>query len=202
MKTLFTLILSTLIIGTSIAKQNDIETKSVEINNLISFVVDNYDAEDLEDRNITFLIQTKNDQVDGENLVMLRQSFKLISERLSENSTLSLVTYNKINGIALPTTSAKEEKLILHTLTDLKGSIAEFYSDGIALGYQHAEQNYNDTMQNIVVMIRMSIKAESDIVDISKDEQNAKKLKKKQKTNALLITALALLPELINVIKD
>jgi hypothetical protein len=199
MKTRNTLILSLLIIATSMAQENDILTKSVEIDDLISFVVTNYDAEELEDRNITFLIQVKDDQIEGENLIMLRQGFKLISERLTEDSKLSIVSYSKFNGIALQPTLAKEEKLILHTLTDLKGNIAEFYEDGIALGYQHADQNYDDMVENSVVMIRMNSKAQNEIVDV---EQEEKKLKKKKKTNAILVTALALLPELITLIKD
>lgn len=199
MKALITLLLSTLIIGTGNTQENNIETKSVDIDNLISFVVDNYSAEELKDRNITFLIQVKQDKLNGENLILLRQGFKLISERLSQESKLTIATYSKFNGIALQPTNAKEEKLILHTLNDLKGSIAEFYSDGINLAYQHADQNYEPDMANTLVMIRASHKAKNEIVNVDNEE---KKLKKKQKNKALLVTALALLPELINVIKD
>jgi len=199
MKTLFTLLLSMFFITSSIAQDNDIDTKSVEINDLISFVVAHYEAEDIEERNITFLIQVHNDKVEGENLIMLRQAFKLISERLSEDSKLSIGTYGKFNGIALQPTLASEQKLILHTLSDLKGNIAEFYKDGIATGYQHADQNYNDMVENTVVMIRVVKKATSEVVDIDKE---AKKTKKKNRNKALLTAAMALLPELIDLIKN
>ncbi len=185
-----------------IETKNNIETQSVEINDLISFVVSKYDDEDIDARNVTFLIQTRDDKVKGENLVMLRQGFKLISERLSEDSKISIVTYSNFNGVALQPTNAKEEKLILHTLNDLKGNIAEFYQDGIALGYQHAETHYDDTMKNTVVMIRMNSKAENDVVDVDKQKDDAKKAKKKDRGKVLLATALALLPELIEVIKN
>ena len=199
MKATITLVLIMLGMAVGTAQENDIETKSVKIDDLISFVVQNYDAADQIDRNITFLVQVKEDQFGGEDLILLRQAFKLISERLSENSKLSLVTYSKFGGLALGPTLAKEEKLILHTLTDLKGNIAEFYQDGIALGYQHANQNFDDSFENTVVIIRNTSKAQNEVVDIAKAD---KKAKRKQKTNAILIATLSLLPELIEVIKD
>lgn len=201
MKTLFKILLVALTIVPCEAQESeyDIETKSVEIDDLISFVVQNYDAGDVDPKNITFLIQLKEEELDGEHLVMLKQSFKLISERLSNDSQISILTYSKFNGVALKRTNAKELKLILHTLTDLKGNIAEFYKDGISLGYKHAEDNYADTSTNSLVMIRINSKAENQIVDIHKEE---KKEKKKKKGDALLVTALALLPEIIDIIKN
>lgn len=179
--------------------EQEIITRSVEIEDLISFVVQTYEAEDIDSKNITFLIQVNDDEMGGENLVMLKQSFKLISERLSDDSKLSITTYSKFNGVALQPTDVKDLKLILHTLADLKGSIAQFYSDGIALAYEHAETNYNEDAENSVVMIRINKKAENTVVDIEKEEKEAKKRKKK---GALLISALAILPELIDLIKN
>ena len=66
----------------------------------------------------------------------------------------------------LNNTAANETKLILHTISDLKGNISEFYADGISLGYKTAEENYNDEIDNSVVMIRVDKKAENEIVNI------------------------------------
>lgn len=195
MKALITIIFVAFTIAPSIGQEFDIETKSVELDNLISFIVNNYN-DDSESKNITFLIQVNSEEMDGENLIMLKQGFKLISQRLDEHSNISIVAYSKFNGVALKMTSPKEIKLILHTLSDLKGSISEFYKDGISLAYKKAEENYNEELENIVVMIRVNKKAENEIVDIENRD------KKKKKSNAFLITALALLPELIELIKN
>ena len=56
MKTLITFILSAFIVTMSIAQEKNIETKSVELGDLISFIVDNYNL-DSDSQNITFLIQ-------------------------------------------------------------------------------------------------------------------------------------------------
>lgn len=201
MKALITILLVVLTIAPGKAQniEYDIETKSVEIDDLISFVVQNYDAGDIDSKNITFLIQLKDEELDGEHLVMLKQSFKLISERLSDDSQISILTYSNFNGVALKPTNVKELKLILHILTDLKGNIPEFYKDGISLGYKHAEENYDESSMNSLVMIRVNSKAENQIVDLDKEK---KKLKKKKKGDALLVTALALLPEIIDIIKN
>ncbi|MBT8258494.1 MAG: hypothetical protein KJO49_08485 [Bacteroidia bacterium] len=177
----------------------EIETKSVDIEELISFVVRNYEASDIEPRMITYLIQVHDDELDGEHLVMLKQGFKLISERLSDESMISIATYSKFNGIAMEPAEANNLELILHTLSDLKGSIPDFYKDGISLAYRHAEDHYNDLAENSVVIIRVGQKAENQVVDVEKDD---KKAKRKKKRNTLMITALALLPEIIDMIKD
>lgn len=56
MKTLITFILSAFVVTMSIAQEKNIETKSVELGDLISFIVDNYNL-DSDSQNITFLIQ-------------------------------------------------------------------------------------------------------------------------------------------------
>ncbi|MBT8273661.1 MAG: hypothetical protein KJO77_07640 [Bacteroidia bacterium] len=201
MKAIITFLFVVLGLAPGKAQETDLEivTKSVEIDDLISFVVQNYESEDIDMKNITFLIQVKEDEMDGENLVMLKQSFKLISERLSEDSKISIATYSKFNGVALEPTNAKDLELIMHTLIDLKGNIAEFYDDGISLAYKHAEENFEDNADNSVVIIRMSQKADIQVVDVDKEKKDAKK---KAKKNALLVTALAILPELISLIKN
>lgn len=198
MKTFITLILSAFVATMSIAQEKNIETKSVELGDFISFIIDNYNL-DSDSQNITFLIQVNNDEFIGENLILLKQGFKLISERLDEESKVALVAYSKFNGIALNSTPANETKLILHTLSDLKGSISEFYNDGISLAYKTADDNYIEDLENSVVMIRIDQKAQNEIVNIEEEE---KKIKNKKKTNALLVAALTLLPEVINLIKD
>lgn len=56
MKTLITFILTAFVVTMSIAQEKNIETKSVELGDLISFIVDNYNL-DSDSQNITFLIQ-------------------------------------------------------------------------------------------------------------------------------------------------
>lgn len=187
---------------TSIVTSQDknIETKSVSIDNIISFIVDTIERKqedsDLPIQNITFLLQTPVDDLVVEDKIILNQAFKLVSKRLTEDDYISLITYTGFNGVALNQASAKDLKAILYTLENLKSSVKEFHEDGIALAYEHANETFLEDAINSVIMIR-NPKA-------SQDEQRSVQNTKapKQKNNAVLITAIALLPEIISVIKD
>ena len=63
MKALITLILTAFVATMSMAQEKNIETESVELGNLISFIVNKYD-EDSDSKNITFLIQANNDAME------------------------------------------------------------------------------------------------------------------------------------------
>ena len=196
--TLFVLFVAIQIHG----QEKKIETQSVALDNLISFVVENYDAQDSKLRNITFLIQTNDNSLQAENKILLKQAFKILSNRLTEDSKLSLITYSKFNGIALKPTSPLELKLILHTLNDLKGNIAEFHNDGIQLAYNYAEDNLIEHADNSVVMIRIHNKSKNEVVNVKEEEKAEKRAKKKKNKDVILATAIGLLPEILSLIKD
>ena len=99
-------------------------------------------------------------------------------------------------------TSPLELKLILHTLHDLKGNIAEFHNDGIQLAYNYAEDNFIEHAENSVVMIRIHNKSKNEVVNVNQEEKAEKKAKKKKSKDVILATAIGLLPEILSLIKD
>jgi len=188
----------TLTVTHSKAQEKNIETQSVSIENLISFIVEHYKLnvdETSEAKTITFLIQaSENNSI--EDAVILKQAFKLLSKRLNEEDKISIVAYSGLNGIALNQSSAKEVKKILYVIDNLKESIKEFHDDGIALAYEHAKENFIENTVNSVVMIRNPNATRT----IASNVSETKTVKKK--SNAVMLTAIALLPELIAVIKN
>jgi hypothetical protein len=202
MKSIITLILIAFVITTGIAQEKNIETKSVEIDNLIPFIIQNFptqnEVSDLELRNITFLIQVSETDLSIENQVVLKQAFKLLSNRLSEDDLISIVTYSGFNGIALKQTESSNLKKLLYTINNLKSSVKEFHVDGIELAYNYTKENFKEEAINTVVMVRNP--NASTIVNTYSTPATVKTSKKKN--GAVLITALSLLPELISVIKN
>lgn len=202
MKSFITLILIAFVITTGIAQEKNIVTKSVEMDNLISFVVQNYTSakenKGLETQNITFLIQVPEAELSIESQVVLKQAFKFLSNRLSQDDLISIVTYSGFNGIALKQTAPNDLKKILYTINNLKSSVKEFQVDGITLAYKYANDNFEDESINTVVMVRNS--SASTISNTYVTPATVKTPKKKN--GAVLITALSLLPELISVIKN
>ncbi|MGC6430661.1 MAG: hypothetical protein ACON5F_06450 [Jejuia sp.] len=197
MKTILktTIIIALLNFNLLICQEKNIETHSVQIDNLISYIVENYekDGEDL--YNLTFLIQTSNVGYSLEDKVVLKQAFSLLSKRMGEDNTISILGYSALNGAALEQKSVKEIKKILHVINDIKSNIKEFHEDGITFAYEYANENFDDEAINRVVMIRLP--NSSNVVNEVSISKQAKK-----KNNAIVLTAIALLPEIISVLKD
>ncbi len=201
MKALITLILTAFLATTSIAQEMNIETKSVTLDNLITFTVENYSvkSEDTESdqQNISFLIQVPETNLSIEDNVILKQAFKLLSNRLTEGDLISIITYSGFNGVALKQVEPNDIKRILHTINNFKSSIKEFHQDGIELAYKYAKENFDEEAINSVVMVRNP--------NISSESENTSLLPvkpQKKKNNAVLITAISLLPELLAIIKN
>jgi len=202
MKSIITLILIAFVITTGIAQEKNIVTKSVQIDNLIPFVIQNFptsnDGDDVEMRNITFLIQVSETDLSIENQVVLKQAFKLLSNRLSEDDLISIVTYSGFNGIALKQTEPSDLKKLLYTINNLKSSVKEFHVDGIELAYNYTNDNFEEEAINTVVMVRNpNASANANTYATPATVKTSK-----NKNGAVLITAISLLPELISVIKN
>ncbi|MEW4925000.1 hypothetical protein [Algibacter sp. 2305UL17-15] len=201
MKALFIILAATFYFtpNTILAQEKNIETQSVEIENLISFIVENYKKKEEGGNgvhNLTFLIQVSNNGYSLEDEVVLKQGFKLLSKRLTKDDSISIIGYSGLNGIALEQESIKSLKKILYTLNNFKSSIKEFHKDGITLAYDYADENFVEEAINKVIMVRMP---NSQHIT---ETQNASAAPKKKKNNAIVLTAITLLPEIISVLKD
>jgi hypothetical protein len=198
MKNQITLVLVCLFLYVSNAQDMAIETKSVSIENVISYVIENMsqnsEQDSLSPKNITFLIQSAPNGLAIEDKVILKQTFKLISKRLSEEDSITIISYSGINGVVLEKTSPKTLKKIMYDLENYKSSIKVLHSDGIQLAYTYAQENFEEDTSSTVVMIRNPKASSTSYI------QNAEAPKKK--SNTVLITAIGLLPEIISLIKD
>tara|TARA_R100001369_G_scaffold14013_2_gene28393 strand:+ start:22461 stop:23030 length:570 start_codon:yes stop_codon:yes gene_type:complete len=182
------------------AQEKNIETESVTIDNLITFIVEHYNTktDSTKTKNIIFLIETYADNFNTEDSVILKQAFKLLTKRVTSDDIISIVTYSNFNGIALNKAEATDIKKLLYVIEHPKSSVKTFEEDGIELAYQFTNENFVEDSENSVVMIRMPNRkprfAKTEIADTN--------TKTKPKSNAVVLTAIALLPELIAIIKD
>ncbi|WP_425075546.1 hypothetical protein [Psychroserpens sp. S379A] len=196
-----TITLAVFFFSSSMLSQDlNIETKSISIDNLIPFIVEHIkvksESDNLKRDNFVFLLQTPTNDLVTEDKVLLSQAFKLVSNRLSETDYISILTYSGFNGVALHQTSPKELKTIMYTIDNLKSSVKTFHDDGIELAYNYASENFMDDAVNTVIMVRNSKALQTEQLA----DKNTKPVKKRN--SAVLVTAIALLPELISVIKD
>ena len=183
------------------SQERRVETESVTLENLFTFIVDHFE-EDGNPQNITFLLKTHKGDFSDEDKFILKQTFKLLSKRLSKDDYVSIATYNDYSGIALTKTPPNELKKILYTIEYPRESINAFAKDGIELAYTYAKNNYEEDYDNKVVMIRLPERKGS--INSMQNSVTANIAPTKQKGNgaAVVLSALALLPEIIQVIKN
>jgi len=182
-------------------RKKNIETYSVSIENLIPFIVDNYATnfnDESANKNLTFLVQVSEVGLDIESQIVLKQAFKLLSRRLTEDDNISIVTYSGFNGVSLKQTSPKDLKKILFAINDFKSSVKKFHKDGIELAYTYTKKNFKEDAINSVIMIRNP----NTSLDVSAYNNSAVNAQPKQKNHAVIITAISLLPELLAIIKN
>jgi len=155
--------------------QEDIKTHSVTLQDFINFVAKNYDYQDPEDEtiqpeNITFLIQVANKDIATEDLVILKQGFKLLSERLNELNSISILTYFGYNGAALELSPATDLPIVSSTLADMRSKISDFKDDGIDYAYTYAKKNYDENANNSIVIIRNPNLEKTEVSTLTKKE--------------------------------
>lgn len=191
MKNLITFAFLFLFVSLNAQEQlNKIETQSVTIDNLIEFIVSDFSTN--KKSNITFLVETKSVKISREKIFFLKQATDLLSKRLPIKSKIALVTYNKTNGVVLKPTFADNTDLIQTRLArfKIKNNNDTF---GIDLAHLYASDNFIENGTNMIIMVRDGENFEAeDMVEISGN--------KAVKTGAF-ISAIGLLPELINAIK-
>ena len=205
MKSLITFTIIALTVLPLQAQKENIKTYSVSLDNFINFVAENYvhqeeKEETNKDKNITFLIQVTNEGLSAIDMIILKQGFKLLSERLNNNNSISILTYFGFNGVALNVTSSSDLNKINNALSNLKSNIDEFHDDGIELAYKLAEENSLEGVSNSIVIIRNSNASNSDVALLSKKE--IKKIKRKKKKKEILKVAVSILPEILAIIKN
>lgn len=181
-------------------QEKNIETDVVTIDNLITFIVENYSVkkDSTNTKNITFLIETYADGFNTEDRVILKQAFKLLTKRVTDNDLISIVMYSNYNGVALNQVKATDIKKLLYVIEHPKSSVKTLQDDGVEVAYTLTKENFIEAATNAVVMLRLPNRQSH----INNATANVPTTQNKKKSNTLVLTAIALLPEIIAVIKD
>lgn len=198
MKKLLTLLFAILLIFESTAQESKVNTESVILDNLATFIIENFNVDSETQKNIIFLIESYASDFNVEDKIILKHALKLLSKRTEENDLVSIAFYSYLNGIALEQVKSNNLKKLLYTIEHPKQSVDTSKHDGIALAYEFAKENFEEDLDNLVVLVRIPNRKKANKYDNIADANN----QQKKKNNSIVITAIALLPELIAVIKD
>ncbi len=190
----------------------DIVTNSIKGSELITYAADFLPSE--ETQQIYLLIEIKTAMMDADQRFFLNQGIALLLKRLNPKDKIAIGTYGITNHLLLPHTEVSEADVILKTIEKLyQHETQDLRHDGIDIAYTYTEQHHDVNAINRVVMLRSNTQVTENITanktQIEPTSQKQTKEHKTQQANgnyklggAIAITALSILPEVLEIIKD
>ncbi len=192
-----------------VSAQEEVSTTVIKLKDLITHAADAYPNE--EPQQIYLLIETDVTGVSSDNRFFLEQGVQLLLKRLQPEDKVAIGTYGGSNSTIVSYTEASNSTHILQELQKIytiENQDAD--KDGIDVAYQFAKNYFVEGSENKVIMMR------NDQISSQAITANASKSKKTKKTReerkeagqpyklggAIAITALSILPEVLEVIKD
>ena len=100
------------------------------------------DKSDLPRSNLTFLIDSSGSMSSYDKLPLLKESFALLIETLSEDDVVSIVTYAGESRIVLDSVSGADKSRILNAINSLNAGGSTAGGEGIKTAYALAEKNF------------------------------------------------------------
>lgn len=108
-------------------------------------------AEAIAPSNLVFLIDTSGSMDEADKLPLLKRSFALLLDQLSEKDTVSIVAYAGSAGVVLEPTKASEKAKILSALDELGAGGSTAGADGIELAYRLAEEGKTSGTNRVIL---------------------------------------------------
>ena len=183
------------------AQKGTIKTESVAMENLIPFVIETY-ANVSGTNHITLLIETTTTSFTDEETFLLKQAVKYLSDKLTDDDAISIAAYNALNGVALEEVPATNFKKIYKGINNLSKHLDFGNDDGITVAYQYVNETIQEDVESTIIMVRNPNGTKSKNTDVLTTNTLQNTSAKKQTGNMVLLTAIAVLPELISIIKD
>ena len=102
--------------------------------------------------NLVFLLDVSGSMEPSERLPLIKQSMRLLVEKLTENDRVAIVIYAGASGLALPSTPGNQKEKILSALESLEPGGSTNGAEGIQLAYKIAADNFIKGGVNRVIL--------------------------------------------------
>jgi len=102
--------------------------------------------------NLVFLLDVSGSMMPPERLPLIKQSMRLLVDKLTENDRVAIVVYAGASGLALPSTSGDHKEQILTALENLQAGGSTNGAEGIELAYKTAADNFIKGGVNRVIL--------------------------------------------------
>lgn len=110
------------------------------------------DRSELPRSNLTFLIDTSGSMDSYDKLPLLKSSFSLLTETLTESDMVSIVTYAGSSAVLLDSVSGNQTNRIIDAIDGLNAGGSTAGADGIITAYMLAEKNFIPEGNNRVIL--------------------------------------------------
>ena len=102
--------------------------------------------------NLVFLVDVSGSMNEPNKLPLVQQSLRLLTERLTENDRVSLVTYAGSSGVVLPSTNGQEKGRIQAAIDSLSSGGGTNGAGGITTAYEQAASHFIKDGVNRVIL--------------------------------------------------
>ena len=102
--------------------------------------------------NLVFLVDVSGSMAQPNKLPLVQQSLRMLTERLTENDRVSLVTYAGSTAVVLPSTNGQEKPRILAAIDALSSGGSTNGAGGLELAYQQAAAHFIKDGVNRVIL--------------------------------------------------
>lgn len=132
--------------------------------------------------NLVFLLDTSGSMNAPDKLPLLKESFRVLVNQLSNRDRVAIVTYAGSSGLVLPSTSADRKGEIFASLDNLESGGSTNGGAGIQLAYKIAADNFIPNGNNRVILA-----TDGDFnVGLSSDAELVKLIEQKRQSNVFL----------------
>lgn len=126
--------------------------------------------------NIVFLIDTSGSMIDANKLPLAIEAFKTLQTQLTENDTVSIVTYAGSAEVLLEGVKGTDTEKITEALDQLVADGCTDGGEGIITAYDLAEEHFIEGGNNRVILatdgdLNVGVTSEADLISLIEDER-------------------------------
>ncbi|MBV1924931.1 MAG: hypothetical protein KUG49_00275 [Dokdonia sp.] len=187
----------------------EVTTTMLTMETLITHAADRFPADDAQQ--IYVLVETEEGGISMDARFYFEQGMRLLLKRLASTDVIAIGTYGYDNQTVLDFTEVSDTKTVLAGMNELYAiEMTDSESDGIDLAYQYAGENFEEDYENKVLILRNDSSAAHKKVAKSSRSKKQKELSpeasqitpKTKLGGAIALTALSILPEILDIIKN
>ena len=196
-------------VGYAQENTQEVLTTMLTMERLITHAADQFPVD--ESQQIYVLVETEAGGVSKDARFYMEQGMRLLLKRLESTDFIAIGTYGYDNQTLLDFTEVSDVKVILAAMTQLYAiETTDNEREGIDLAYQYTIDNFEEGYENKVLILRNNSSASHRKLtnsSSSKKEGSGSKAVSNVVPNtklggAIALTALSILPEILDIIKN